>query len=199
MEEQNGSPEGRMRVWRYVVMLVVVPALIPIICLFLQQSGWTSINLSIVASIFAGYWIGVMIVLWRALRARGSAQAARLASPLIQLTLSQEARDRLHSLADNRQQKLSVAAFELLDRQLPRFEQDEDRDRALVDNEHLRQQAGQGVFLVAVTNEILRRLLLLSGAYEEDRQEWRQHINDTAVRIVSDALDRATEQPSLSR
>ncbi len=196
MEEQNGSPESRMRVWRYVVMLVVVPALIPIVCLFLQQSGWTSINLSIVASIFAGYWIGVMIVLWRALRARGSAHVVRLASPLIELTLSQEARDRLHSLADIRQQKPSVAAFELLDRQLPRFEQDEDRDRALIDNEHLRQQAGQGVFLVAVTNEILRRLLLLSGAYEEDRQEWRQHINDTAVRIVSDALDRATEQPS---
>ena len=120
----------------------------------------------------------------------------RLASPLIELTLSQEARDRLHNFADTRQQKLSVAAFELLDRQLPRFEQDEDRDRALIDNEHLRQQAGQGVFLVAVTNEILRRLLLLSGAYEEDRQEWRQHINDTAVRIVSDALDRATEQTS---
>ncbi|NOT63676.1 MAG: hypothetical protein HOP19_25975 [Acidobacteria bacterium] len=196
MEEQNGSPEGRMRVWRYIVMLVVVPALIPIVCLFLQQSGWSSVNLSIVASIFAGYWIGVMVVLWRALRARGSASAARLASPLIELTLSQEMRDRLHNFADTRQQKLTVAAFELLDQQIPRFEQTEDRDRALLDNEHLRQQAGQGVFLVAVTNEILRRLLLISGAIEEDRQEWRQHINDTAVRIVSDALDRATEQPS---
>jgi hypothetical protein len=196
MEEQNGSPANRMRVWRYVVMLVIVPALIPIVCLFLQQSGWTKINLSIVASIFAGYWIGVMIVLWRALRARGSGQAVRLASPLIELTFSQEVRDRLTQFAHTRQQKLSVVAFELLDQQLPRFEQAEDRDRALLDNEHLRQQAGQGAFLVAVTNEILRRLLLLSGAYEEDRHEWRQYINDTAVRIVSDALDRATEQPS---
>jgi hypothetical protein len=196
MEEQNGSPDGRMRVLRYVIILVVVPALIPIVCLFLQQSVWQGLNLTIIGSIFAGYWIGVIYVLWRTLRMRGSAQAIRLASPLIELTLNQEARDRLHNFADTRQQKLSVAAFELLDRQLPRFEQDEDRDRALLDNEHLRQQGGQGVFLVAVTTEILRRLLILSGAHEEDRQEWRQHINETAVRIVSDALDRATDQPS---
>jgi hypothetical protein len=112
------------------------------------------------------------------------------------LTLTQELRERLSNFASSREQKVSVAVFELLDQQIPRFEQAEDRDRALLDNEHLRHQAGQGAFLVAVTNEILRRLLILSGAHEEDRQEWRSHINETAVRIVSDALDRRTEQPS---
>ena len=65
MEEQNGSPDGRMRVLRYVVILVVLPAMIPIICLFLREVGWTSINLTIIASIFAGYWLGVIFVLWR--------------------------------------------------------------------------------------------------------------------------------------
>lgn len=196
MEEQNGSPEGRMRMLGYIVILVVVPALIPIVCLFLREIGWTGINLTVIALLFAGYWMGVMLVLWRALRIRGSVRAVRLASPLIELTLTQELRERLSSIANARQQKISVAAFELLDRQIPRFEQEEDRDRALLDNEHLRQQMGQGAFLVAVTNEILRRLLLLSGAADEDRQSWRMHINDTAVRIVSDALDRLTEQPS---
>ena len=196
MEEQNGSPDGRMRILRYVVMLVVVPAMIPIICLFLREIGWSGINLSIIAAVFAGYWLGVIFVLWRALRLRGSVRAVRLASPLIELTLSQELRERLGNFANTREQKISVAVFELLDQQIPRFEQDEDRDRAMLDNEHLRQQAGQGAFLVAVTNEILRRLLLISGAVEEDRQSWRTHINETAVRIVSDALDRRTEQLS---
>ena len=196
MEEQNGSPDGRTRVLRYVVILVVVPAMIPIICLFLREVGWTSINLTIIAAIFAGYWLGVIFVLWRALRWRGTARAVRLASPLIELTLSQELRERLSNFATAREQKISVAVFELLDQQIPRFEQAEDRDRALLDNEHLRQQAGQGAFLVAVTNEILRRLLIISGAHQEDRQEWRNHINETAVRIVADALDRRTEQLS---
>jgi hypothetical protein len=198
MEEQNDSPspEGRMRLWRYLIILVVVPALIPIICLYLRELGWTSINLMFIAAIFLGYWMGVIVVLWRVLRIRGSVRAVRLASPLIELTLNNDLRDKLSSFANARQQKISVAAFELLDQQIPRFEQEEDRDRALLDNEHLRQQAGQGAFLVAVTNEILRRLLLLSGAAEEDRQTWRMHINETAVRIVSDALDRRTEQPS---
>lgn len=196
MEEQNGSPDGRMRILRYVVMLVVVPAMIPIICLFLREIGWSGINLSIIAAVFAGYWLGVIFVLWRALRLRGSVRAVRLASPLIELTLSQELRERLGNFANTREQKISVAVFELLDQQIPRFEQTEDRDRALLDNEHIRQQAGQGAFLVAVTNEILRRLLILSGAHEVDREEWRTHINETAVRIVSDALERRTEQPS---
>jgi hypothetical protein len=196
MEEQNSSPEGRMRMLGYIVILVVVPALIPIVCLFLREIGWSGLNLTVIAAIFAGYWMGVILVLWRALRIRGSVSAVRLASPLIELSLNNDLREKLSSLANARQQKLSVAAFELLDQQIPRFEQEEDRDRALQDNEHLRQQGGQGSFLVAVTNEILRRLLLLSGAAEEDRQTWRMHINETAVRIVSDALDRRTEQPS---
>lgn len=196
MAEQQGSPEGKMRLLGYLIVLVVVPAMIPVVCLFLREIGWTGINLTIIASIFAGYWIGVLFVLWRALRTRDSAHAVRLASPLIELTLSQELRERLSNFASSREQKVSVAVFELLDQQIPRFEQAEDRDRALLDNEHLRHQAGQGAFLVAVTNEILRRLLILSGAHEEDRQEWRSHINETAVRIVSDALDRRSEQPS---
>jgi hypothetical protein len=88
-----------------------------------------------------------------------------------------------------KRQKLAVVAFDLLDEEIPRFEQDEERDRARRDNEHLRQQAGQGAFLVAVTTEILKRLLLLSGAYEEDRKLWRAQISETAARIVSDALE----------
>jgi hypothetical protein len=43
-----------------------------------------------------------------------------------------------------------------------------------------------------VTTEILKRLLLLSGAGEADRRRWRSQVNDTAVRIVSDALDHRT-------
>ena len=117
------------------------------------------------------------------------AGTARLASPLIELRLSSDLQDRLAEFAAARQQKMAVAAFELLDHEIPRFDQDEDRTRARSDNEHLRQQAGQGTFVVAVTAEILRRLLLLSGAGEDNRRLWRAYVSETAARIVRDALD----------
>jgi hypothetical protein len=189
MVEQNNSSEGRMRWFRYVVFLVIVPVLIPVVCLYLRNDGWTGINLTLIALCFAGYWFGVIAVAARLLRTRQDLRAVRLASPLIELQLTNELRERLASFAATRQQKLSVAAFELLDQEIPRFEQEEERDRARRDNEHLRQQAGQGAFLVAVTTEILKRLLLISGAYEADRQTWRSQISETAVRIVGDALD----------
>src|SRR5262249_24531657 len=118
--------------------------------------------------------------------------AINLASPLIELPLNADVRAKLSAFANARHQKLAVAAFELLDQELPRFDQEEELERARRDNEHLRQQAGQGAFLVAVTTEILKRLLLLSGAQDEDRKVWRSHISETAVRIVNDALDHRT-------
>jgi len=197
MIEQNNSSESKPRWIRYAVVLFIVPVLIPLVCLLLQKSGWTGINLTVVVAIFAGYWLGVLLVAAKLFKSQSALRPVRLASPLIELQLSNELRDRLARFAARRQQKLSVAAFELLDKEIPRFEQEEERDRALRDNEHLRQQAGQGAFLVAVTTEILRRLLLLSGAMEEDRKVWGDQINNTAVRIVSDALDHrltASEQ-----
>lgn len=189
MIEQNNSSESKPRWLRYAVVLFIVPVLIPLVCLLLQKGGWTGINLTVIAAIFAGYWAGVLLVAAKLFKSQSALRPVRLASPLIELHLSNELRDRLARFAARRQQKLSVAAFELLDKEIPRFEQEEERDRALRDNEHLRQQAGQGAFLVAVTTEILRRLLLLSGALEEDRKAWGDQINHTAVRIVSDALD----------
>ena len=199
MIEQNNSSESKPRWIRYAVVLFIVPVLIPLVCLLLQKSGWTGINLTVVVAIFAGYWLGVLLVAAKLFKSQSALRPVRLASPLIELQLSTELRDRLANFAARRQQKLSVAAFELLDKEIPRFEQEEERDRAMRDNEHLRQQAGQGAFLVAVTTEILRRLLLLSGATEEDRKVWGDQINHTAVRIVSDALDhRLTASEQLS-
>lgn len=199
MIEQNNSSESKPRWIRYAVVLFIVPVLIPLVCLALQKSGWTGINLTAIVAIFAGYWAGVLLVATRLFKTQNALRPVRLASPLIELQLSHDLRERLARFAAGRQQKLSVAAFELLDHEIPRFEQEEDRDRALRDNEHLRQQAGQGAFLVAVTTEILRRLLILSGALEEDRKVWGAQISDTAVRIVSDALDhRLTASEQLS-
>src|SRR5262249_28880918 len=153
------------------------------------RETWSVSDFAVVCGLFISYWLIVMLVVGRMLRSRQALQAARMASPLIEVPLSADLRTRLSRFAASRRQKISVAAFELLDQEIPRFEQDEERDRARLDNEHLRQQAGQGAFLVAVTTEILKRLLLLSGAYEEDRKFWRAQISETAARIVSDALD----------
>ena len=199
MLEQDKSSESKLRWVRYAVVLFIVPVLIPLVCLALQKGGWTGINLTLVAAIFGAYWFGVLLVAARFFKTRGELSTVKLASPLIELQLSGDVRERLARFANARQQKLSVAAFELLDQEIPRFEQEEERDRARRDNEHLRQQAGQGAFLVAVTTEILRRLLLLSGAVEEDRQVWSTQISETAVRIVNNALEqRLTTSEQLS-
>ncbi len=174
----------------YRILLVAVPTLIPVTYFYLSgKERFTLTDLGVVGGMFIAYWLVVLFVAGRVLRHRQSLQSITLASPLIEVPLTAELRERLSALADIKQQKPAVVAFELLDKEIPRFEQDEERDRALRDNEHLRQQAGQGAFLVAVTTEILRRLLLLSGAHEEDRKVWRSYISETAARIVSDALD----------
>lgn len=174
----------------YRILLVIIPALIPVIYFFL--SGKESLvfkDLVIVGLIFTLYWLILFVIATRVLRHRKAIHALSMASPLIELPLTAELRSRLSDFAAARKQKPAVVAFEILDREIPRFEQEGERDRALRDNEQLRQQGTQGAFLVAVTTEILKRLLLLSGAQEEDRKVWRSHISETAARIVSNALD----------
>ena len=194
MIEQN-NPSGKSsesgRRWRwYRILLALIPATIPFAYFYLTgRETWSARDFAVVCGLFLSYWLIVMLVVGRMLRSRQALQAARLASPLIEVPLSADLRTRLSRFAASKRQKLAVAAFELLDQEIPRFDQDEERDRARRDNEHLRQQAGQGAFLVAVTTEILKRLLLLSGAYEEDRKFWRAQISETAARIVSDALE----------
>lgn len=194
--EQNQSPWWR----NYRVILFFVPMLIPVLYLiFRNKEAWTVMDLAIVGLIIAFYSAIVVLIGLRVFRHKQTLRAISLASPLIEVPLSKELRHRLAAFAASKEQKLAVAAFELLDKEIPRFELDEERDRALRDNEHLRQQAGQGAFLVAVTTEILRRLLLLSGAQEEDRKFWRSQISETAARIVSNALDHRlpiSEQPT---
>jgi hypothetical protein len=194
MTEQNNSSgkpsQSRSRWIWYRILLALIPASIPFAYFYLTgKESWSFSDFVIVFGLFVAYWLIVMLVLGRALRGRQALQAAKFASPLIEVPLSADLRARLSRFAASKRQKLAVAAFELLDEEIPRFEQDEERDRARRDNEHLRQQAGQGAFLVAVTTEILKRLLLLSGAYEEDRKLWRSQISQTAARIVSDALE----------
>ncbi|MGH9769751.1 MAG: hypothetical protein ACREAB_20195 [Blastocatellia bacterium] len=198
------SSESRPRWIWYRILLALIPAVIPFAYFYLTgKETWSFTDFAVVCGLFVLYWMTVMLVASRVLRSRQALQAARLASPLIEVPLSADLRARLSRFAASRRQKLAVAAFELLDQEIPRFEQDEERDRARRDNEHLRQQAGQGAFLVAVTTEILKRLLLLSGAHEEDRKFWRAQISETAARIVSDALEhrmpgaeQLTEQPT---
>lgn len=205
MEQNNSTDkhsdrriESRPRRSWHVILLIIIPTLIPVVFFYLRwKESWSNTELAIVGVIFIGYWIMIYAIAARVLRQKHSVQAINLASPLIELPLTAELRARLSAFAAAKHQKLSVAAFELLDEEIPRFEQDEERDRARRDNEYLRQQAGQGAFLVAVTTEILKRLLLLSGAREEDRKLWRSHISETAARIVSHALDNrppVTEQ-----
>ncbi len=165
--------------------------LIPVLyfLFFGKNDAWTAMDLAIIGLIIAFYSAIVFLIGLRIFRHKQNMRAISLASPLIEVPLSHELRNRLSAFAALKEQKLAVAAFELLDLEIPRFDLDEERDRARRDNEHLRQQAGQGAFIVAVTTEILRRLLLLSGAREEDRKFWRSQISETAARIVSDALD----------
>lgn len=188
MDKQETNNRSRWN-W-YRLLLLAVPAAIPVTYFYLTgRNAWTVRDLGIVCGLFVAYWLLVLLVTARVLRHRQALHAASLASPLIEVSLSAELRARLSSFAAARSQKPAVVVLDLLNQEIPRFEQEEELDRARRDNEHLRQQAGQGAFLVAVTTEILRRLLLLSGAQEEDRKLWRTRIGQTAARIISDALD----------
>jgi hypothetical protein len=191
VDKRAGKGRRNRPPWNwYRILLVIVPALIPVIYFFL--SGKESLvfkDLAIVGLIFTLYWVILFVIATRVLRHRKAVHALSMASPLIELPLTAELRSRLSDFAAARKQKPAVVAFEILDREIPRFEQEGERDRALRDNEQLRQQGNQGAFLVAVTTEILKRLLLLSGAQEEDRKLWHSHISETAARIVSNGLD----------
>lgn len=189
MEQKRQESDNRRRWVLYGLLLVIPPILIPAICLYFRDRGWLEVDLTLMGVLLAGYWGIVIAVGARILRSQQSSAIARPASPLIELELENELQVRLAEFASGQQQKMAVVAFDLLDREIPRFELDEDRSRARRDNEHLRQQAGQGAFLVAVTTEILRRLLLLSGVEETDRRLWRTHVNSTAARIVRNALE----------
>lgn len=204
MTEQNNTtgktPQSKSRLIWYRILFALIPASIPFAYFYLTGNEPRTISdFATIFTLFVAYWVVVTVVAGRTLRDR---QAVQSASPLIEIPLSSDLRARLSRFAAARRQKLSVAAFELLDEEIPRFEQDEDRDRARRDNERLRQQSAQGAFLVAVTAEILKRLLILSGANEEDRKLWRSQISATALRIVSDGLehrspinDQFSEQP----
>jgi hypothetical protein len=194
--EQNNAVDKRADKGRrsrppwnwYRILLVVVPALIPVIYFFLSgKENLVFKDLAIVGLIFTLYWVILYVIATRILRHRKAMHALSMASPLIELPLTAELRSRLSDFAAARKQKPAVVAFEILDREIPRFEQEGERDRALRDNEQL--PGNQGAVIVAVTTEILKRLLLLSGAQEEDRKLWHSHISETAARIVSNALD----------
>ena len=189
MEEQRKETRLRRSLGR--LALFVIQMMLPYGYSYLTgKEDWAMRDWANVGLMLLGYWTAVFFVAARVMRNRQALGAVNLASPLIELPLSGDVRAKLSAFADSRHQKLAVAAFDLLDQELPRFDQDDELERARRDNEHLRQQAGQGAFLVAVTTEILKRLLLLSGAQEEDRKVWRSHISETAVRIVNDALDQ---------
>lgn len=188
MDEQRSETKSRWSRGRWV--LILIPTLMPLAYFYLAgRQNPTIRDLANIGMMVLGYWVAVFLVAARVMRNRQMLQGISLASPLIELPLNADVRARLSAFAATRQQKMAVAAFDLLDQELPRFDQEEELERARRDNEHLRQQAGQGAFLVAVTTEILKRLLLLSGAQEEDRKAWRAHISETAARIVNDALD----------
>ncbi len=180
------SPLGRS----YLIKFVFAPIVLLLICLFLQRKGWITLNPQAMGLLFVTYWlVALAIAGWMWIGRRG-AKLAKLSSPLIELQLSNDLRARLAAFAAARHQKPTVVAFELLDCRIPRFEQDEARSQARRDNEHLVQPSGRSTMLVAVTSEILKRLFLLSGASEEDRRLWRSQINETALRILREALEQ---------
>lgn len=194
MEDQKKDNRFRRMIGRFALIFVMM--VLPLSYFYLNgKDNWTMRELALAGTMFMFYWMGLFFLAGRLMRSKQALTAINLASPLIELPLNADVRAKLSAFATARQQKLAVAAFELLHHELPRFDQEDELERARRDNEHLRQQAGQGAFLVAVTTEILKRLLLLSGAQEEDRKVWRTHISETAARIVDDALDHQRPLP----
>lgn len=193
MPEKKKVSEHKAQ-WRwYTITFAFTPMLMLAACLYLRHAGWIGLDLTVIALLFAGYWFAAIAVAAKMLKSKERSKASKLDSPLIELHLTSDLRAKLAAFAAARQQKPTVAAFELLDSEIPRFEQEEDRHRARHDNEQLRQHVSHGTLLIAVTTEILKRLLLLSGAGDEDRRLWRAYVSETAMRIMRDALDHKAQ------
>ena len=84
-----------------------------------------SIDMTVIALLLAGYWCLVIALGARSLRTRQAVRAIQLASPLIELELESDLQARLSEVASDQKQKMAVVAFDLLDREIPRFEQEE--------------------------------------------------------------------------
>ncbi len=197
MSEPKKKPgEGEPR-WRwYLVAVVLLPMLIPVVGAYLRRRGMTGITMQSMAGAFMLYWVVALAVTGWLIRARFKARIARLGSPLVDLQLTGELRAKLAAFAAARRQSLAVAAFDLLDRELPR----PDRDKDLAELERVRTEnaqldelqnpaESQNTLSVAVTVGILRRLLMLNAADEANRHLWRTFASETAQRIISDALE----------
>jgi hypothetical protein len=195
MAEQNKRKNEIEPRWRwFVVMVLLLPWLIPIGGVWMRQNGWSWISAQMIAVLFMCYWIVALVVSALVIRSRIRARIARLGSPLVDLPLTTELRDKLAAFAAARRQSLAVTAFDLLDRELPRPERDKDADeleRVRRENAQLDQLQTdtQSGLSIAVTVGILRRLLMLNGADEDNRHLWRTFASDTAARIIGDALD----------
>ncbi|HZS07106.1 MAG TPA: hypothetical protein VFD58_19880 [Blastocatellia bacterium] len=205
-EQKRKQGEGEPR-WRwYLITVVLLPMLIPALGLYLRRRGLTEISLQSIVGAFMLYWVVAIVVAGWIIRARFKARMAKLGSPLVDLQLTLEVRERLAALAEARRQSLAVAAFDLLDKELPRPERDKDAEeleRVRHENAQLNQlespSESQGALSVAVTVGILRRLLMLNGADEDNRHLWRTFASETALRIISDALDHLDPRELRSR
>lgn len=201
-ENHNNQSTGEPR-WRwYIITAILLPLLIPAIGLYLRKHGWSSLKIQHIAAAFMLYWVIALIVAGFVVRQRFKIKIARLGSPLVELLLTTEAQEKLSAFAERRRQSLAVVAFDLLDRELPRSERDreaEDLERVRQENEKLGEvyqlsssaTASESGLSIAVTVGILRRLLILNGADEENRHLWRKFASDTATRIVNNALEHS--------
>jgi hypothetical protein len=200
MAEQHDNQSDTEPRWRwYIITAILLPLLIPAVGLYLRKHGWSSLKIQHIAAAFMLYWLIALIVGGLVIRRRFKIRIAQLGSPLIELLLTQEAQARLADFATKQRQPLAVVAFDLLERELPRSARDresDDLERVRSENEKLSQlyesssaEGEKSSLAIAVTTGILRRLLIINGADEENRHLWRKFASDTASHIVSHALE----------
>lgn len=207
MAEPRKRSNGVEPRWRwFVVMVLLLPWAIPIGGIWMRQNGWPWISAQLIAVLFMCYWLLALAVSALIIRSRIRSRLAQAGSPLVDLQLTGELRDKLAAFAAARQQPLAVTAFDLLDRELPRPERDKDadelervrRENAQLDQIQTEADSQEGLS-VAVTVGILRRLLMLNGADEDNRHLWRTFASETAARIIGDALDHLDPRDFLNR
>ena len=76
MEQKRQATENKSRWIWYAILLVIVPVLIPTICFYLRESGWTTLDLTVIGLLFAGYWFTVIAIAARSIQTRQQPAAA---------------------------------------------------------------------------------------------------------------------------
>jgi hypothetical protein len=192
IETPETDPDGRSnKIARSMraIMSATRPIFLVSYILIIWRYGWLRGWVAAVCLVLV-ILIAIVPRLHRLRRRRLTLRSSASRPPLVEISLRDDLRVGLNKLARTANLQPAVAAFNVLDREIPRFDDESEELARAAQANQLIDPTASGTLLVAVTTKMLGRLLLISGATDVDRKLWRSYVNQTASRIIGEAIER---------